>query len=99
MCLSCIQASRISRIVYGAKDRRLGACGSMVDLVDGIKHPFHSVNVCGGVLADESSVLLKRFFQSRRRENMNEITFADSCSIRAYDYMSTEFNDLNILNK
>eukprot|EP01035_Chromulina_nebulosa_P019354 gene19354-25220_t len=69
MCLGAIQSFRIKQLVYGADDHRLGACGSWVDLIDINKHPFHQVNVIRGVLADESSNLLKSFFQSRRREN------------------------------
>ena len=68
MCMGAIQASRISKVVYGAPDIRVGACGSWIDLV-GSKHPFHDVEVVGGLLRDESSIMLKRFFQMRRREN------------------------------
>lgn len=67
MCMGAIQASRISKVVYGAPDIRMGACGSWIDLV-GSKHPFHDVEVVGGLLHDESSIMLKRFFQMRRRE-------------------------------
>ena len=67
MCMGAIQASRISKVVYGAPDIRMGACGSWIDLV-GSKHPFHDVEVVGGLLRDESSIMLKRFFQMRRRE-------------------------------
>lgn len=67
MCMGAIQASRIRKVVYGAPDIRMGACGSWIDLV-GSKHPFHDVEVVGGMLQEESSILLKRFFQMRRRE-------------------------------
>jgi tRNA(adenine34) deaminase len=67
MCLGAIQGSRIKKVVYGAPDHRVGACGSWVNLVQA-KHPFHAVEVIGGILQDESSILLKRFFQMRRRE-------------------------------
>lgn len=70
MCLGAIQNSRIKRIVFAAYDHRLGACGSFVDLLNDHKHPFHQVEMKGGVLQEESSILLKRFFQLRRRENM-----------------------------
>jgi tRNA(adenine34) deaminase len=69
MCLGAIQSFRLRRVVYGAKDIRLGACGSWVDLCGNTTHPFHQVKVEGGLLADESSILLKRFFQMRRRES------------------------------
>lgn len=75
MCMSALQAARVKRIVYGAKDLRLGACGSFVNLVnncsiDDVKHPFHTVQVTGGVLADQSSLLLRRFFQVVRRRDL-----------------------------
>ena len=66
MCMGALQAFRVQRVVFGARDPRLGAAGSFVDLT--IAHPFHNLQVTGGVLEEESSTLLKRFFQIRRRE-------------------------------
>lgn len=71
MCMGAIQASRITKVVYGASDIRMGACGSWVDLVQS-KHPFHNVEVVGGLLQEESSTLLKRFFQMRRKESVTD---------------------------
>mmetsp|Transcript_22390 Transcript_22390/g.21623 ORF Transcript_22390/g.21623 Transcript_22390/m.21623 type:complete len:267 (-) Transcript_22390:130-930(-) len=77
MCMGAIQASRITKVVYGASDLRMGACGSWVDLVQS-KHPFHAVEVKGGLLNDESSLLLKRFFQMRRQESaVNKVVSND----------------------
>lgn len=67
MCMGAIQASRIKRVVYAAPDIRMGACGSWINLLEA-KHPFHDVEVAGGMLQEESSILMKRFFQMRRRE-------------------------------
>ena len=67
MCMGAAQGFRVRRLVYGAADHRLGSCGSWVNLVD-TNHPFCNVEIMGGVLADESSILLRRFFQLRRRE-------------------------------
>jgi len=67
MCLSAMQSFRIGRLVYGAKDTRLGACGSYVNLLDS-KHPFNTMQVTGGLMAEESASLLKRFFRNRRAE-------------------------------
>jgi tRNA(adenine34) deaminase len=58
----------VGRLVYGARDIRLGACGSYVNLSDQ-KHPFHSIEISGGLFAETSEGLLKRFFQSRRLDN------------------------------
>lgn len=68
MCAGALQAARVRRVVYAASDRRLGALGSWVDLV-GAGHPFHNLQVERGVCEDEAAILLKRFFQMRRREN------------------------------
>lgn len=67
MCLGAIYAFRIKRLVYGANDKRVGSCGSWIN-IPAMNHPYHSLNISSGVLADESEVLLKRFFQSRRRD-------------------------------
>jgi tRNA(adenine34) deaminase len=67
MCFSAAQGFRVKRVVYGAKDTRLGALGSWINLSEKA-HPFHTIEVTSGVLEEESGTLLKRFFQLRRRE-------------------------------
>ena len=62
MCAGALFWSQISTIVYGAKDAQRG-CGAM-----GTKlHPKTMIR--GGVLADEASQLLKRFFSEKRKLN------------------------------
>lgn len=65
MCLGALIASRVDRLVFAAPDIRQGACGSWVDLI-AARHPIHRLEVKGGVLAQESSEMLKAFFRSRR---------------------------------
>ncbi|HRW58252.1 MAG TPA: tRNA adenosine(34) deaminase TadA [Chlamydiales bacterium] len=65
MCAGAIIASRVSRVVWGAPDVRLGANGSLIDVFDQ-KHPFHNVEITQNILKDECSMLLKRFFQNQR---------------------------------
>lgn len=66
MCAGAIMHSRVSRVFYGAKDPKTGACGSVSD-------PFseprlnHHTSVCGGLLAAEAGDLLQRFFAARRK--------------------------------
>jgi tRNA(adenine34) deaminase len=67
MCFSAIQSFRIKRVVYGAPDLRMGACGTYLSLHTE-RHPFHQVEVTGGLLAEESAGLLKRFFVNRRSD-------------------------------
>ncbi|PXF48065.1 tRNA-specific adenosine deaminase [Gracilariopsis chorda] len=72
MCISAITLARIRRVVFGARDLRLGACGTWVDLVNE-KHPFHTLDeVVGGVLAEQSAALLRSFFQERRRHTASK---------------------------
>jgi len=65
MCLGAIQLARVERLVFGADDLRLGAVHSWVKLTDA-QHPFHDLRAEGGLLAQESSALLKSFFRDRR---------------------------------
>jgi tRNA(adenine34) deaminase len=65
MCTGAIQHARVARLVYGARDPKTGACGSVVDLFADPRLNHHTA-VAGGVLADEAVSLLQRFFASRR---------------------------------
>jgi len=65
MCSGAILHARIGRVVYGAADPKTGACGSVVDLFAEPKLNHHAT-VESGVLADESSRMLKAFFAGRR---------------------------------
>ena len=65
MCAGAIQHARIARLVYGARDPKTGACGSVVDLFAEAKLNHHTV-VNGGVLADRCGRLLSEFFAERR---------------------------------
>jgi tRNA(adenine34) deaminase len=65
MCMGAIALARVQRVVYGATDPRLGACGSALDLFDATVAP-HLQSVAGGLMAQECSALLKSFFGSLR---------------------------------
>ncbi len=65
MCVGAMAHARIARIVYGAADPKTGACGSIVDL-PALATFNHHGRFEGGVLADECSGALKRFFAERR---------------------------------
>ena len=65
MCAGAIQQARVARVVYGAPDQKVGAAGSVVDLL-GNPRLLHRVETVGGVLAEESLDLLQRFFAERR---------------------------------
>jgi tRNA(adenine34) deaminase len=65
MCAGAIQHARIARVVYGARDPKTGACGSVVDLFAEPRLNHHAA-VTGAVLANESAALLQAFFAGRR---------------------------------
>lgn len=65
MCAGAVVLSRIKRVVFGAHSDKCGSCGSRIDLLEpGLFN--HTVEVRGGVLADECSEVLSRFFAQRR---------------------------------
>jgi tRNA(adenine34) deaminase len=67
MCAGAAVLSRVARVVYGATDPKAGAVGSLWDVVRD-RRLNHRPEVVSGVLGDESSELLLRFFSERRGE-------------------------------
>jgi tRNA(adenine34) deaminase len=65
MCAGAMVLARVDRLVFGAADPKAGFAGSLGDLVRDARLN-HRLEVHGGVLADESSALLRGFFQQRR---------------------------------
>jgi tRNA(adenine34) deaminase len=59
--------ARVSRIVFGAYDQKTGVCGSCQDLSTS-KCFNHSIEISGGVLADQCKNLLQKFFKCRRKK-------------------------------
>jgi tRNA(adenine34) deaminase len=66
MCAGAMVQARISRLVFGARDPKAGAVGSLYNLVDEPRHN-HRVPTTSQVLETESSALLKDFFGSLRK--------------------------------
>jgi len=66
MCLGAIIHARIARVVFGAYDEKTGVCGSCIDLSTS-EWFNHSIEIKGGVLADECKNLLQQFFKKRRQ--------------------------------
>jgi tRNA(adenine34) deaminase len=65
MCMGAALNARVSRVVFGAWDPKAGACGSVIDLPREPKLT-HRIDVFGGVCSDESTALLRQFFEARR---------------------------------
>ena len=65
MCAGAIVLARVPRVVYGARDAKAGAAGSVFDVL-GEARLNHRPEVVAGVLADEAGEMLREFFRSRR---------------------------------
>ena len=67
MCAGMLVDARVKRVVFGAKDAKTGAAGSVMNL---LQHPAlnHQLEVVSGVLADECANKLSDFFRKRRKE-------------------------------
>lgn len=65
MCSGAILLARTGRLVFGASDPRAGAVVSTARQLEG--NPYrHSIEVVGGILADECGRMLSDFFRARR---------------------------------
>lgn len=65
MCAGAILNARIGRVVYAARDKRLGACHTHWAILS--QNPIgRSIEVVDGVRDDESAALLKEFFRDLR---------------------------------
>lgn len=67
MCVGAMLSARVMRVVYGARDEKAGALGSVYDIGrDGrLNHRFE---VVGGVMESECAELMREFFRARRGE-------------------------------
>ena len=64
MCATAIINSRVSEVFFGAYDNLYGALGSVLDL----RKVFNSkLNVQGGILEDECSLLLREFWRKNEK--------------------------------
>jgi len=65
MCVGALVHARVTRLVYGAADARVGAAGSVFDLTRD-RRLNHRLEVTGGVLEAECRSIIQEFFQDRR---------------------------------
>jgi len=64
MCSGAIINARIKRVFYGAKDEKTGSCGSVINLF--MENYGHEPEIVGGILQEECSDILTRFFEKIR---------------------------------
>ncbi|MFD7294095.1 tRNA adenosine(34) deaminase TadA [Streptomyces sp. NPDC059897] len=62
MCAGALVQSRVDRVVYGARDEKAGAAGSLWDVIRD-RRLNHRPEVISGVLAEECATQLTRFFR------------------------------------
>ena len=68
MCAGAIVLSRLDRLVFGARDPKAGACGSLYNLPQDIRLN-HQVEILSGILEQDCKSLMKAFFEKLRKEN------------------------------
>jgi tRNA(adenine34) deaminase len=71
MCVGAMFHARISRVVFGARDPKTGAAGSVVDLFAEPRLNHHAT-IRGGVLAEECGRVLSDFFAARRAQQQRK---------------------------
>ena len=65
MCMGAIINSRLGKVVFGAKDAKAGACGSVIDLRS---YPFnHKPQIESGFMKEECAKILSDFFADKRK--------------------------------
>ena len=67
MCSGAIGLARIPNVVYGAKNKKFGAAGSLYDILTD-ERLNHRVEVETGILEDECAAIMQNFFRNRRKK-------------------------------
>ena len=66
MCAGAMVLARIEKLIYGAADPKVGACGSLYNILHD-ERLNHRVEIACGLLAGECGELLREFFCGRRK--------------------------------
>ena len=65
MCAGALVYARVKKLIFGTRDAKSGACGSVCNLVKEARLN-HRLEVEEGLLAEEARRLLREFFKARR---------------------------------
>lgn len=65
MCAGALILARVDRLVFGARDPKFGACGSIFNIVSDPR-TNHRISVTEGILQDECAGIIQTFFQNKR---------------------------------
>jgi tRNA(adenine34) deaminase len=94
MCAMALMHARLPRVVYGARDPKTGAAGSVLDLF-AQRQLNHHTQVEGGLLAAASGELLRGFFADRRAEQRAERDAVPSEPLPVPEVIESEFGDFD----
>jgi tRNA(adenine34) deaminase len=67
MCAGALVLARIKKLVFGAKDEKAGACGSVINITNN-KELNHKLIVKSGIYEDECRRILQEFFKLKRKK-------------------------------
>ena len=67
MCMGAIVHARVSRVVFGAKDPKWGAAGSLYNFANDTRLNYNP-DIVHGVFENECRTLIQEFFRSKRRD-------------------------------
>ena len=67
MCAGALVNARIKRVVFGAKDPKAGACGTLFNIPED-ERLNHRLEVVGGVLGEEGGSILTSYFREKRKQ-------------------------------
>lgn len=84
MCVGAMLHARLARVVFGARDPKTGAAGSVLDLF-AQREINHRTAVEGGVMQEECAALLANFFKDRRMESKASATLLRDDAVRTPD--------------